>query len=593
MKALFNYKKHTAQDNPLPKYNLWDGLVFCLMIAILTAFSWSGEQMAAPYELGKAIKIQLDPYMLPVYGLRTVTRMFIALGISLLFSLLTGLLAAKNRKLELLLLPTIDIFQSIPILGIQSMTLVTFVTLFKHSLLGPECAAIFTIFMSQVWNITLSFYQSLKTLPEQWRDLATAFQLSGWQKFWKIEVPYAIPGLVWNSMVSMSAGWFFVVASEAISVANQEITLPGIGSYIHLAIRTSDLQAIGYSALALLLIIVVYDQLFFRPLLAWSDKFLLDTDPNQSNHQSWFYDILNKTLWIKNNISPQSLNWKKFFFNPSIKTKQYKLPKLFQFSMLRILFKKLYLHKVLYHLFVVGIIAWMSYSISVFYMRHAATIDFFSELCLLAKLGAITCLKVVVLVILASLVLVPLGVWIGFKPHWAKIALPIAQFLAAFPANLLWPIFFIAITKYDLSVDIFSSLLMILGNQWYILFNVISGTLTIPQELKIACKSFKIKGLLAWRAFILPAIFPSFVTGAMAAAGGCWNAAIIADVLEWGDQKLIAKGLGSYIVLHTNLGDFPRIMLGLIVMCIYVIIMNRFIWQKCYDLAADRFTIHR
>ncbi|MFM8454019.1 MAG: ABC transporter permease [Gammaproteobacteria bacterium] len=575
------------------QFNIWDLIILVLAFSILAALCWAAEQMSLPYQLGKTLPIDLNPWVLPFYGLRTITRMFIALAFSLIFSLLIGLLAAKYRKLENFILSSIDILQSIPILGIQSMTLVGFISLFENSLLGPECAAIFAIFTSQVWNMALSFYQSIKTLPEPWRDVAQMFHLSAWQRFWKIEVPHAVPGLVWNAMVSMSAGWFFVVAAEAIAVSNQKITLPGIGSYIHLAIEQSNLQAIAYAAFALLFIIFLYDQLFFRPLLAWSEKFLVDADPYRINHSSWLYDILNKTLWIKNKISPKISGFKDYFIHNLFKGLFNNFEKLQFNSAFKFRFKIPHREVLLYSLLALGLSYWIFHWLNIFYRDHKDYLNFVPEIYLVLELGAITCIKVIILVLLASVLWVPIGVWIGFRPQWAKIALPLAQFLAAFPANLLWPLFFFLIAKHGLSIDIFSSPLMIIGNQWYILFNVISGTLMIPKELKTACESFKIKGFLAWRKLILPAIFPSYITGAMAAAGGCWNAAIVADVLTWGDQTLVAKGLGAYIVSNTNAGDFPRIVLGLSVMCLYVVIMNRLIWQKCYNLAAERFSIDR
>src|SRR3990167_1603112 len=253
--------------------NSWDICALLFVLVLITSLAFVAKQMATPYELGQTIPISLNPAVLPLYAARTVVRMLIALCFSLLFTLTVATWAAKSRRAEKILIPMIDVLQSVPILGFLSVTVAGFIGLFPGSMLGPECAAIFAIFTSQAWNMALGFYQTVRSVPAEVNEAARMFHLSAWQQFWRIEVPFSMPGLLWNAMASMSAGWFFVVAAEAITVSNQEILLPGIGSFIAVAIQAADMRAIGYAVITMFIVIILYDQLFFRPLVAWSDKF--------------------------------------------------------------------------------------------------------------------------------------------------------------------------------------------------------------------------------------------------------------------------------------------------------------------------------
>jgi len=561
------------------KPNRWDVLALLIILGILAALAWAAGQMQTPYQVGTPIPLSLDPSELPAYASKTILRMFIALLCSFIFTLIVAPIAAKNRQAEKVIIPLIDILQSIPILGMLSITVVAFIELFPNSLMGPECAAIFAIFTSQVWNMTLSFYQSLRTTPKEYYDTAAIFHLSFWQIFWRIELPFAIPGLLWNAMVSMSGGWFFVVAAEAISVSNQSIILPGIGSYIHLAIAKANLPAIFYSILAMLVVIFLYDQLLFRPLLTWAERFKATRiDDGQHPPRAWFYQLLTKTKLLKfiQFIFGNILN----FF---IDTPKIKLPSLFKIPKL--------------HLRHPAVLTWCWNVVLVFvltvtilflwnFITHTVSV---SEIKKVFFLGSITALKVAILILLASLIWIPIGTWIGLHAKASHIVQPIIQFLAAFPVNLIYPLMVTLIVRYRLNVEIWSTPLMILGTQWYILFNVIAGVKAIPTELRYVSQNLGLKHWLWWKRLALPAIFPYYVTGSMAAAGGCWNACIVADVLQWGDHRLVATGLGSYIAEHTTTGDFPRIALGIAVMSIYVLVINRLLWRKLYYFSATRF----
>jgi NitT/TauT family transport system permease protein len=562
--------------------NQWDFIILLLFFGILAMLGWGLQQMTVPYQAGQTIAISLEPDMLPGYAVRTLLRMGIALFFSLVFTFTIGTLAAKSQSAERIILPFIDIMQSVPVLGFLSITVLMFIRLFPGNQLGPECAAIFAIFTSQVWNMAMSFYQSLRTIPKDLQEVAKIYHLSAWQKFWRLEVPFATPGLLWNTMMSLSAGWFFVVASEAISVSNHNITLPGLGSYISLATEQSNYWAIGYAIMAMLFVIILYDQLIFRPLIAWAEKFKSEPNEEIEISGSWFLNLLQKATLSKI-IERIFTHFKDLAFHPKAKksrTRQKLSPKVrHAISVTALTFWNSFL--------LIGIIG--SAGMLALFVYKEVT---WHEITTVLYLGLITTFKVTVLIILSSLIWVPIGVWIGLKPRVARIVQPFVQVFAAFPANLLYPVLFMLIMTYSLNIEIWSAPLMILGTQWYILFNVIAGASNVPMELRLATQNYGVKGWLWWRKLILPAIFPYYVTGAMTAAGGCWNASIVADVVRWGDVTLNATGLGGYIEAFTRQGDFPRIALGIGVMCLFVTIINRLVWRKLYDLAESRYNVN-
>ncbi|MET0266739.1 MAG: ABC transporter permease subunit [Duganella sp.] len=556
--------------------NRWDWALLPLVLALLVLLAYGGQQMARPYQLGQALPLSLDPVNLPYYLLRTTLRMFIALGASLIFSCVFAALATKYRLAEKVLVPLLDILQSIPILGFLSITVTAFIALFPGNLLGVECAAIFAIFTSQAWNMAFSAYQGFRNVPAELSEAAQVFQLSGWQRFWRLELPFAMPGLLWNMMMSMSGGWFFVVASEAISVSNQNIKLPGIGSYIALAIEQSDLGAIGWAIFAMFIAVLLYDQLFFRPLLAWADKFRFEETGSDTAQQSWLLTWLRRTdrtrtlVAMGGRLLSRSIALFRLGHDgTSIRAHRDRQPLVPQ----RV-WDAVIAAAVFYALWTLG--------------HFISTEVGWAETGHVFVLGLYTMVRVIVLLALAALIWVPVGVWIGMNPRWASRTQALAQFLAAFPANLVFPVAVIAIMRFNLNPDIWLSPLMILGTQWYLLFNVIAGASTIPTELRHAAHNFGLSGWLKWRRYLLPAIFPSFVTGAITASGGSWNASIVAEYVSWGSTTVKAHGLGSYIAEMTASGDFPRIALGIGVMCIFVMGFNHFVWRRLYRMAESR-----
>ncbi|MBA3662420.1 MAG: ABC transporter permease subunit [Gammaproteobacteria bacterium] len=540
--------------------------------------------MATPYHIGQVIPISLDPHYLPFYAGRTVVRMLIALVFSLLFTFIFGTWAAKSHRAERLIVPMLDVLQSVPILGYLSLAIPAFIALFPGSLLGPECAAIFVIFTSQAWNMTFGFYQTVRTVPVEVQEAAHMFHLSAWQRFWRIDVPFSMPGLLWNTMASMSAGWFFVVASEAITTAQQEILLPGIGSYIYVAIVAADLHAISYAVIAMFIVIIIYDQLLFRPLVAWSEKFKAEREGaglDRPDEESWVINLFRRTRMLRN-FGIKFSQLFDMFVNIPIFTKGYAQP----------LAPHIDAEIEKYKNWLWNATTFLLGAVAVWFLAHyiAANIKFY-EIWHVFLLGLITAFRVFILIILCSLVWVPVGIWIGRRPQVSHFAQPIAQILAAFPANLFYPFIVMMIVTYHLNPNIWLTPLMILGSQWYILFNVIAGASTLPKDLLQVADNLSVSGWLRWKKLLLPGIFPYYVTGAITAAGGAWNASIVAEVATWGNEKVEATGLGAYIAKYSALGQFAHIALGIGMMCLLVLIFNRLLWRPLYDYAETRFSL--
>jgi NitT/TauT family transport system permease protein len=502
--------------------------------------------------------------------------MLIALGISLGFTFTYATWAAKSARAGMLLIPLLDILQSVPILGFISVTSLFLLSIAPGKAIGAEMVAVFAIFTSQAWNMAFSFYQSLRTVPGELTEAGRLFGLNAWARFWRIEVPFAMPSLVWNMMMSMSGGWFFVVAAEAISVGHTSIALPGIGSYIAEAIAQRDLTAIAWAIFAMAAVILIYDQLLFRPLVVWCDRFRIDTEQGEEDvPDSWMLTTLRRSHFIKTATGPFSalMRWSYRLAPPRI------LPRAITGGTPSR----------------AGDLAWYA----VVGLLGALAIweagSFIADKLTLADAGQalldalLTALRVFVLIALASVIWTPIGIYVGLRPRLTRLVQPVAQFLAAFPANLLFPVAVSGIVMFRLDPDVWLSPLMILGTQWYILFNVIAGASALPRELRYATDNLQIKGWLWWRKVALPCVFPYYVTGAITASGGSWNASIVAEAASWGTTKLTAYGLGSYIAEATDKGDFPRIVLGIAIMSAFVVLLNRLFWRPLYLYAEKRF----
>ena len=557
----------------------WDAIAMLLVLALLVFLAQASKGLLAPLSDLQRTPLSLSPAHLPEYAARTTLRMLVALAFSLIFTFTYATLAAKSRRAELLLIPLLDILQSVPILGFVSVTIVFFMSLAPGRVLGAEFAAIFAIFTSQAWNMTFGFYQSLRTVPSELIEAAQVFRLSPWMRFWRVDVPFAMPQLIWNMMMSMSGSWFFVVASEAISVGNTTVLLPGMGSYIALALEERSLGAVGWAIAAMLVVILIYDVVLFRPLVAWADRFRFEQQAGVSAPKSWVLSVLRRSGIIAALMQPgaaiarRSLQWppsraiQAVSHAPSRQRRQ--------------------VTNLVWGCGLVLVASLVVWEIARFVVEELEP----SDVAQAFLRGLATLARVVILIAIASLVWVPIGVWVGTRPRVTRVIQPIAQFLAAFPANLLFPIAVSAIIAFKLNPDIWLSPLMILGTQWYILFNVIAGAAAIPAELRDCCANLQVRGWQWWRTTALPGVFPYYITGAITASGGSWNASIVAEVASWGDQHLQAYGLGAYIATATAAGDFHRIVLGIAVMSLFVVIINRTVWRPLYGQAERKFRL--
>lgn len=559
----------------------WDGVAALLVLGLVVVLAQASRDFMQPMVEAGHDAISLDPSTLPEYALRTSLRMLLAMVLSLIFTFTYATWAAKSRRAEQILIPLLDILQSVPILGFISVTVVFFLSFAPGKMLGAELASIFAIFTSQAWNMAFSFYQSLRTVPRELDEVSRSFRLSSWMRFWKLDVPFAMPALIWNMMMSMSGSWFFVVASEAISVGNTNITLPGIGSYIALAIEQRDLTAVGWAIAVMLIVILIYDQLLFRPLIAWADRFRFEQEAGAIPPHSWVLTVLRHSQWVAFIAALLTRFWRWTYQQSQQSARRMVLVRKKTGRNL-----KPWVDWLWYGTIAVVCVA-ISWKIIHFVLQEVAL----TEIGTVIFLGLITMVRVFVLIAVASVIWVPAGIWLGLRPNAARIAQPIAQFMAAFPANLLFPLAVYGIVTFRLDPDIWLSPLMILGTQWYILFNVIAGASTIPGELRDISINLGVRGWLWWRRIALPAVFPFYMTGAITASGGSWNASIVAEIVNWGSTTLQAHGLGAYITEATVAGDFHRVALGIAVMSALVVMINRLFWRPLYELAERKFRL--
>jgi NitT/TauT family transport system permease protein len=555
----------------------WDAIALIVVIGLLAFFAEASRGLLEPLAKLQAAPLSLAPAMLPFYAARTTLRMLLAMALSLIFTLTYGTWAAKSARAERILVPILDILQSVPILGFLSVTVVFFLKLVPGRVLGAEFAAIFAIFTSQAWNMAFSFYQSLRTIPDELHECCDTFQLTPWMRFWRLEAPFAMPPLLWNMMMSMSGSWFFVVASEAISVGHTQIALPGIGSYIALAIQQRSLRAIGWAIATMLIVILAYDQLIFRPLVVWGDRFRMDAEQGGQVPDSWALTMMQRSRIVAFGTA---------LFNTLVHWCNRAKPKQTE-AATQVLTRAASRADILWFILLVVLVALAAWRIAVSLIGDTTAHEALAVL----GLACVTLVRVVLLIALASVVWVPVGVWVGLRPRATAIVQPIAQFLAAFPSNLLFPVMVFGIVTYRLSPDLWLSPLMILGTQWYILFNVIAGASAMPMELRDASENFGVRGKLWWRKVALPGVLPYYVTGAITASGGAWNASVVAEVVSWGNTQVRAHGLGAYIADATTAGDFHRVLLGITTMCLFVVALNRMFWRPLYYYAERKYRL--
>jgi NitT/TauT family transport system permease protein len=558
-------------------FTVYDIPIAIGVFAIIFAMVSVGRGMTAP-AIPESLEIELGIQHLPYYSLRSVARMFIAYAASIAFTFVFGSMAAHNRTAEKVILPLIDILQSVPILGFLAITVNGFMALFPGSMLGIELAAIFAIFTSQVWNIIYSFFQSVRAIPRDLKESSAIYGLRPFQRFVRLEVPYSMNGLVWNSMVSFGGGWFFLAASEAITVLGKDIRLPGIGSYLATAVEQGDFTAMGAAIASMLAIVIILDLLFFRPLLAWAQKFRTG-GAFEEDYESWVLTAIQRSRiveWVQINV-----------LEPAGAFLLYRLPTLVRRRMPAPSTDsaRTSLSWFGWTVLAAGGLATIWYSATgLLHLVEGMTL---ARLGYIILAGFATLIRVACAVLIATAIWVPVGTFIGLRPGLARRIRPIIQFTAAFPANLIFPLVVLGFIKSGLDISYGSVLLMILASQWYILFNVIVGAMAVPDDLREVSRVFRMNRLQRFRHVVAPVVFPFWVTGALTAAGGAWNASIVAEVASFGSTKLDSFGLGALIARYTVEGDWPGIVVSIAVMCLLVVLTNRLLWRRLYRYAEE------
>jgi NitT/TauT family transport system permease protein len=561
-----------------------DAVVLLGLFGLLWSVLHFGSGMMVHFDENAAPPLDTGVWNIPYYAGRTLLRMWIAFGCSLLFTFVVGYAAAKNMAARAVSFAARDGRPSVPVLGFLSVTVTGFMALFPGSLMGVECASIFAIFTGQVWNMTFGFYHSMVTIPTDMQEAASTYGLNRWQRFTTVEVPASMHSLIWNSMMSFGGGWFFVAQSEAISVMNKNIKLPGLGSYMASAVERGDNHAASWAIVAMLAVILGSDQVVWRPLLAWADKFKIELTESSSPPTSWLYNLLRGAYvftWMDEKVAQPFRDW---FRNLTLRFTGRRGPGRGGRNVKKLVWRGL------------GIIMglWIGYYVVTGLIAGIATVHEHvssADMGKVAWLGFLTMLRVFAMTIFATLVWTPIGVWIGFKPKVARLAQPLAQIAASFPVNMTFPFVVGFYVAHHIGMNWGSILLIAMGTQWYILFNVIAGAMAIPNDLKEAARTNGLRGWPLWRTLILPAIFPFWVTGACTAAGGAWNASIVAELATWGDTTLKADGLGAFIADVTQRGDTPLIICSIGVMSLFVVLMNKLLWRRLYGLAERRFRL--
>ncbi len=537
-------------------------IVFVLFVIMLLARRWSAPFVAEAH-------ISLNPSALFKYTLLSMSRGFIAYFLSLVFTLVVGYAAARSRYLERVIIPALDILQSVPVLGFLPGLMIALIALFPHSEIGLNLVSIIMIFTGQVWNMTFSFYQSLKSTPNELLEAAKIYNLSRWSTFWNVEVPYAMPGLVWNSMMSMAGGWFFLTVCEAFTLGNKTYTIPGIGSYMALAISKGKVIDQLYGIAAMIGMIVFIDIFFWRPIVAWSSKFSFAAKEVQHGDSFVLKVLVNSHLvhFLRESFSPIK---KKLFIrkveriDPVVYGKSNPLADALFYTLISIL---------------------VAASLYEFYLLVKGVSG--SEMTLILSGDAVTALRVYASVAISILWALPVGILIGRNRHLSKRLQPIIQIAASFPAPLIYPWFVIMFPDLNYS----SVLLMMLGTQWYILFNVIAGASVVPAELEEATRLFDIRGIKKVFALYIPVVFPYLVTGIITAAGGAWNASIVAEYMSVKGKIYHAFGIGALINNFTDAGRLHLLVISVVVMSLSVVVINRLIWRPLQRYAAERFKL--
>ncbi|HTC41994.1 MAG TPA: ABC transporter permease subunit [Candidatus Acidoferrales bacterium] len=582
----------SQQPGPIPpaaKRPIGSRWAYAFLIDIAVFFAVFGVIFAV-YSIGRSwlgpvkveAEISQDPRSLWAYALYSLVRILVAYAISLVFALAYGYAAAKSKRAEIVLIPLLDILQSIPVLSFLPAVMLAMVALFPNRQLGVELGSIILIFTGQVWNIAFSFYSSLKTIPRDLREAAIIYRFSRWQRFMQLDLPFSTIGLVWNSMMSVAGGWFFLMACEMFVLGDKDFRLPGLGSFLQTAASNGNTRAMLWGLAMMVAVIVLMDQLIWRPVIAWADKFKFEQVESGETSQNSILSFIRKESFLirgYRRLLHPIVDWLTLKFATGAKraaatfvSAQSKQPRRWM--------------------------GWVFAAIGACFMvyamyRSASALASLSreEYFLLLRSAGLTFLRVNLALIIGAMWTIPVGVAIGFSPRFARLAQPLVQLAASIPATALFPVLLLVLIRMRGGVEIAAMALMLLGTQWYILFNVIAGAMAIPTDLKEAAKVFRFSELDRWRRLILPGIFPYLVTGLVTASGGAWNASIIAEYFHFQGRIVEAPGLGSTISRASDAGHFQVLLAATLIMATIVVLINRLVWRRMYRLASTRFKL--
>ncbi|HXY15479.1 MAG TPA: ABC transporter permease subunit [Terriglobales bacterium] len=557
------------------KSTLPDLLMFAAGIALFYAIVLVGRTWFAPFN--PSVEISRSPRALPVYAALSLLRITIAYFLSLAFTLVYGYVAAYNPKAEKFLIPLLDVLQSIPVLSFLPGVMLAMVALFPSRQLGVELGAILLIFTGQVWNMAFSFYASLKSIPQEMREAAKIYRFSWWQRFTEMELPFAAIGLVWNSMMSVAGGWFFLMACEMFVLGSRDFRLPGLGSYLQTAASAGDTSSILWGVGTMIALIVLLDQFVWRPVIAWAEKFKVEQVESTDAPHSWVLNFLRHSRILAGIHKHAVLPLRESLMEHFSRSQEREAVPLNR--------RKLWTGRIL-ALAALGLITYAM--VRVVILLTGLTRPEITELGW--GLGA-TFLRVQLALLIGAAWTIPAGVWIGLNPRLARVAQPLAQIAASVPATALFPVVLMILIRLGGGLGIGSIVLLLLGTQWYILFNVIAGAMAIPTDLKEVCSVCRITGLERWRKLILPGIFPYLVTGLVTASGGAWNASIVAEYFHFKGQIYSTTGLGATISQASDTGNFDLLIASTIVMAATVVTVNRLLWRRLYYLAETRFKL--
>jgi NitT/TauT family transport system permease protein len=551
--------------------------VFLLIYVVVRV----GASAHVPIHPGRASTIDTSPSRLPYYAARSLLRMFIALFFAYTFSLGYAYVAARNRRARRVLIPALDILQSVPVLGFLAITVTFFLALFPGSELGLEAAAVFAVFTSQAWNITFSFYHSLVTQSGELDEASRLMGLSRWKRFWSIDVPGGAIGLVWNGMMSFGGSWFFLTASELIIVGGHRYTLPGVGSYVGLAVEQGQLGHVVWGIVTMIVLILGVNVVFWRPLVAYVERFRLEQSEATQKPRSAVLDLLRRSSW------PAVAGTGRRAVARPVNQLMGAATGIDDRSLVSHAARRR-AADVAFTAVVTAVLGYGLYSMLAYIAAGQQGLGILGHA---FGLGFLTFLRVAVVVAVASVIWVPVGVWIGFNPRVAQYMQPVVQVFASFPANFIFPFAIVVFLDIGISLNYGSILLMALGTQWYILFNVIAGASAVPSDMRDAMDNLAVHGRERWRRMILPAVFPAYVTGAITAAGGAWNASIVAEIVIYNRHVLAARGLGSFISQATARNNFHEIIAGILVMAVYVTGLNALLWRRLYSIAESKYAL--